>query len=526
VDGQYDSTDNLVAAEQGAAGTETDTATGPAARSAEVQGRRSTIDASPAVRGMPRRSIAQSADSLRMLREESVLLKANVATAAAAQSKYDLCKALVGGSGLCGDPSAALGTSWDVWMWAVVVVLGGQMYGWNSALAAGFGSYCSAQVVVGIAFACLMCCIAENTAALAFPGGSYGLARVVLGFYAGTMVGYLELVEYCFMISQSVFFVGQTAVDALGCDPAYQVAFWFAFYAFGLATTCGHTSVMFATNTALFVATASVVLIYCLGSLPYTDLRQFGPYLDNTAVWVAVNGSTAPSGYAVNFTTARTVPLGGAGGGNVTVALGVPVLPPHPDASYWFIGGLEAWMATLPTCTAAYAGVEVLPLLSKLLREPKKTVPAGVTAGVATLFATNMATTIIAAALPPGLYTTAGLALYMNVGFSLMFPSLGALGAYALIVPGQVAMAWGFLVPTGNLLQSLAASNILPRPFLMHGTDGYARGVAVCCVLSLVINAMAYGNPAFSKALLSIAVASGIVTYLANFVAYYKVCRR
>ena len=102
------------------------------------------------------------------------------------------------------------------------------------------------------------------------------------------------------------------------------------------------------------------------------ECSQYGPYFNNTAVWVPVNGSTAPAGFAVNFTTARHVVVST---GNVTVALGVPLLPTNPDASYWFVGGPSAWMATLVTCTAAYAGVEVLPLLAKLLREPKKSIP-------------------------------------------------------------------------------------------------------------------------------------------------------
>ena len=275
--GQFASTEDLLmhaaagadveAAEHGhGAGTETDTGDdgGPSAPAS----RRSTIQASALVRGMPRRSIAQSFDSLRIPRVESELMKAAAAatTAAAAQGNDKVKVKAVGkdeagdevtlaccmGLGSSGAEDTAPGTSWDAWMWAVVVVLGGQLYGWNSAFAAGFGSYFTAQVVVALAFVCLIFCIGENTAALAFPGGAYGLARyspssrlplvpsfhhhrpsvalhacrrrrVVLGFYAGAMVGYLELTEYLFMISAAAFFIGQTAVEAIGCDPAYQV---------------------------------------------------------------------------------------------------------------------------------------------------------------------------------------------------------------------------------------------------------------------------------------------------------------
>ena len=50
--------------------------------------------------------------------------------------------------------------------------------GWNIGYTAGFGTYFIAQILVGFSYCIMLCCIGENTAALCFPGGSYGLTRV------------------------------------------------------------------------------------------------------------------------------------------------------------------------------------------------------------------------------------------------------------------------------------------------------------------------------------------------------------
>ena len=88
-----------------------------------------------------------------------------------------------------------LGSGWEVVLMGWVMVAGGQLYGWNVGFTAGFGSYFIAQMMVGISYCIMLCCIGENTAALCFPGGSYGLTRVVLGFYSGFMVSYAF--KYC-----------------------------------------------------------------------------------------------------------------------------------------------------------------------------------------------------------------------------------------------------------------------------------------------------------------------------------------
>jgi len=86
--------------------------------------------------------------------------------------------------------------SWDIWALGITIVIGGQYFAWNAGLVAGFGSYAIATMMIASGYLCLMLCISEVTSALPFAGGSYGLARISLGFYPGFIIGCSEAFEY------------------------------------------------------------------------------------------------------------------------------------------------------------------------------------------------------------------------------------------------------------------------------------------------------------------------------------------
>ena len=72
-----------------------------------------------------------------------------------------------------------LGNGYECMLLGVTTVLGGQLYGWNAGFSSGFGSYFVGQVMVGLAYIVLLSCLGEMSATLAFPGGTYGVARAV-----------------------------------------------------------------------------------------------------------------------------------------------------------------------------------------------------------------------------------------------------------------------------------------------------------------------------------------------------------
>lgn len=179
-----------------------------------------------------------------------------------------------------------LASGYECVLLAVTTVIGGQLYGWNAGFSSGFGSFFVGQVLVGLAYIVLLSCLAESSATLAFPGGTYGLARAVLGFFPGFLVGCLESAEYVFMSTASVVYIGQLFVSFTNCDPNLQPALWFIFYGFTMLTTCFDARVFWATSTLIAVVSLVLMMVYALGSLQYVNLAVNGPYFNNTATYV------------------------------------------------------------------------------------------------------------------------------------------------------------------------------------------------------------------------------------------------
>ncbi|CAK4705434.1 unnamed protein product, partial [Aphanomyces euteiches] len=72
----------------------------------------------------------------------------------------------------------------DVWALGITMLLGGQFVSLSAGLAAGTVSFGLAIILMGLAYLCFAWSQAEVTSAVPFAGGSYGLARCTLGFYA------------------------------------------------------------------------------------------------------------------------------------------------------------------------------------------------------------------------------------------------------------------------------------------------------------------------------------------------------
>ena len=284
------------------------------------------------------------------------------------------------------------GNKYELAIMGFTTVVGGQLYGWNSAFSCGFGSYLIAHVLVGISYIIMMCCLGEISATLPFPGGQYGCARALLGFYLGFIVGSLECVGYIFMTATSVVYIGTMFVQFTGCSDNYQPALWFIFYGFTAFTTMVDARIFWATSNAIGVVAMVLLLIYCFGSLKYMDLAANGPYVNNTATYV--NASS------------------------------VGLITNTQNPSYWFVGGLSGWMGSLGYATWAFSGIESLMFLTSMVKNPRETVPFGCLWGCVTLFVTCIFILFVCASMPPGLFTTAGIETFMSTGYMLMWPQM------------------------------------------------------------------------------------------------------
>lgn len=62
---------------------------------------------------------------------------------------------------------------YDIWALGITIVIGGQYFGWNAGLSAGFGSFAIATLLIATGYYALILCIAELASALPFAGNIY-----------------------------------------------------------------------------------------------------------------------------------------------------------------------------------------------------------------------------------------------------------------------------------------------------------------------------------------------------------------
>ncbi|OQR82867.1 amino acid ABC transporter permease, partial [Achlya hypogyna] len=250
-----------------------------------------------------------------------------------------------------------LARSVHIWALGVVCVLGGHLYGWNAAFATGFVPYAVSQVITGAAFVVYMSSAAEVSGKIAFSGGSYGLTRITLGFYAGFLVGFLEALEYIASAAVSVSYVADFICSEFDIDDAYQPLMWFIFYAvfIGIFQLRGKYVWNFMVVFALACIAPSVLFV--VTNMHRADLPRYGGIVDNTT-------------------------------GSVV----------------WASGTLSsAYFAWLPYTSWGYAGVECLTLVTSMTTDPKDTIPRGMLSSTWTLFISNVSLIFMVASLPPGM---------------------------------------------------------------------------------------------------------------------------
>ena len=402
---------------------------------------------------------------------------------------------------------AATAKSRDIWMMGLVIVLGGQMYGWNIALSAGFGTYFTAQCIIGIAYVVLVCCLAEIASAVAFSGGSYGLGRVVLGFYPGFIIGCLEMFEYTMMTSSSLTYISSVLVDTdfLDWDSNYQPIIWLFIL---LVCTClclMNRNRMWNFGMLLAMYCLILILIYCLGSLPNVSFSKYAPlYMNDETDTYSIYNSTM-----TNNTLSRE--LSSSSSAN--------------NMKLWFVGGMTGFMGIVPYCTWAFAGVEALTLLTSETATPTKTIPVGMIAAVLTLFSTNVFLVFVASSLPPGLSDTQSADFVMNAGLHYIFKCSDMVSS-TLILPGQFAMAWGFVLPFSKLIHAMAQSNLMPSILRLGNTTTYVPSMIVGCLLCFFFSGLGLAVPDFANAMQNIAILAACVTYVAQLFCYYMLCTK
>lgn len=367
----------------------------------------------------------------------------------------------------------------DVWAFGITTVIGGQYYGWNQALVAGFGSFCIAQIFIGFSYINLAFSLSEIISTTSFSGGAYGMARVVLGFYAGFMVAAFELMEYISYTSFSAVFISDMFCDKLNWDTSYKPLICFVFYLIAAVFVLDENNLFWRINALLGLFTVIVLLVYCFGCLGHVDMPVYGPLDINTQDKTAM--------------------------GN------------------WFHGGMIAFMQALPFATWGFGGIESAALITDMVEDPRVNLSYGLAASVATLFICMIFIMFVACSLPPGMDSFVEMPYFMNTGWEMI--GVSADTAEWLLIPAQFAMAFGFILPSSKLLYAMAQSNLVPsfmglKQHHLHQQQHHHR---LATLYVLLLSFLLCFLPIYSPVSLeNVPILLAQFTYLSDFYAFYR----
>eukprot|EP01040_Poterioochromonas_malhamensis_P007348 gene7347-7929_t len=404
--------------------------------------------------------------------------------------------------------------TFDVWAMAMTTVVGGLMYGWNAGLTIGFGGFLVAQILMGLAFVILVYALSEIVSTTSFSGGSYGMARVMLGFYPGFLIACFELMEYMSYSAASVVFLTNYIVDNTGSDPGYEPLIGLMFYVFCFMLLLERDYLYWKFITVIAVFSVCIILLYCIGSLPFTD------FVVNASMHVdkAVNSAGQPVSTDDNTLS---------------------------STQNWFRGGMVMFLQVLPATSVGFAGIESGALVTDVIDAPRKNMPAGLNAGVLTLFALFIAVNFVASSLSPGLSSIfldddiSSLAqnqYFMNYGFEHLGISTEI--AEGFILPAQLGMAFSFLLPSATLYQAMVESKLLPNFFPLKSAereiDSEEQPVMseaerqrlskvsaiITMLISYILYLIAVYYPEFD--IMNVPVVLACIVYLSDLFAYYK----
>mmetsp|Transcript_25991 Transcript_25991/g.28363 ORF Transcript_25991/g.28363 Transcript_25991/m.28363 type:complete len:613 (-) Transcript_25991:559-2397(-) len=343
----------------------------------------------------------------------------------------------------------------DLFLIGVTIVIGGQATGFNAAFDAGYGIAIANTLFTGFGFLCLSFCMAEMTSALPFSGGVYGFVRAFIHPWLGFLVASMELVLNLFYASQAVYSLALIPVsviyqwdDGKGYGDYSQdetitiILNALIIYVIIFLTSVIGGRVFWGFNMILGFLVLALMFIYMFGSLPNVDFNK----------------------YAVS---------------NQRVS-------PHTIFAY------------LASSSGNYLGIQYLPLMSKDVENPRKTVPRAMVLSMLFFILTSVGMITICCSQYPGITNLGGNVPYpLTYGFQQIF-NINATSAKWLSIPGLFSIAFGFMFCYGRQSLSMAESGFLPKHFgwttPYFGTPwvGLIIGVIFCFCLNILVHYNSY----------------------------------
>lgn len=351
-------------------------------------------------------------------------------------------------------------------------VIGGDFYGWQATLSAGFSGMLIIIAFVTVLYVLLCFSIAEMSSMIPAGGGPYVFTLHGIGPRAAFFAGLAESLKVIVTVG-STFYIVYLYLDALfGIGSDYGPLWWVAFAAFFVGLNVMGVEASF--NFQVFASVISVVMLlvfYC-GAATQLDYNKWVVQQD----WEYTSWSDALQGISFGL---------------------------------WF-----------------YFGIEELPLAVEETIEPEKNMPRGLIASISTLFVLSYATAIFSTLVEPGATGMLASSAPLVDGYKSVFGDTTTLSYFTWITAfGIISSLHSFVFCMGRLLFAIARDGYFPEILTkVHPTRGSAyMALIIGGVLALAVDIIlhfAIGDARLGTVLVNFSLLGGLISYTFQLVSF------
>uniref|UniRef100_A0A7S2UWC9 Amino acid permease/ SLC12A domain-containing protein n=1 Tax=Fibrocapsa japonica TaxID=94617 RepID=A0A7S2UWC9_9STRA len=368
----------------------------------------------------------------------------------------------------------------NIWAVGVGAVIGGDFFGWNPTLEAGYGGALLALFLGTVVYVLLVMTVAELSSRFPKAGGAHVYVLECVGPGAAYVTGVAEVLKTVSVTAAAVDAIAEYLTGSLGISNSalgqnIDVFIWF-FALFVLTViNCIGIKATFGFQISVLLLSISVLFIFYVGAIPFVNFSE----------------------YAV----------------------------PHG----WFPNGIKGFMKGLPFVLWMLLGVEEVPQAVEHVDNPSRDIPAGAGLALVTLFILGLATITLSAAAPPGTEALIHSEAPLLTSYKAIYgPDSHMVSVISfLAMSGLIASLHSFVYFSGQVVYGLSRDSFLPAGLAkVHDTFGTP------CIAFVLSGTLCFAMPLFFKIILGptdcvnvlvgVALESGMISYFLQMIAYIR----
>mmetsp|Transcript_16646 Transcript_16646/g.18016 ORF Transcript_16646/g.18016 Transcript_16646/m.18016 type:complete len:692 (+) Transcript_16646:75-2150(+) len=357
-------------------------------------------------------------------------------------------------------------TEIQFFLFGVSMIMGNRCAGWNGGLAYGLYAWIFNVLFAGFGYACLCLCMAEMSSTLPFSGGIFGFVRAALGPYNGFLVACSEFIYCTTYLTLKVQRVITIPNDEYMSNPVLICLIYGTCLVFSLIG--GKPFFIFTSLLGFFVL--MLLIIYLCGTISKIGTPE------------------------VSFDTY-------AG----------PFLPMTWDNI----------MEGRISANAQFNGMQLFPLLSGYLREPREQVPRVLLFSIFLFIAMSMFVTFASVSQDSGGKALSSANLPLQFGYARIF-NMNLSATKWLDLPSQFGTTLCFFYCGGKQLHAISRSGLLPSalkatiPGLETPYLCYTLAAVVGCGLSILL----VYNPTYVAEVRAVSLMASYHIFIVCFISY------